>query len=178
MRKRRLPRPRATVTTPDPAPAARHEVGGYDWSRFGRHRLRAPASVVIDVPLPPASHRSVATVWPDARTPGSWARVPWALDPRTGRGWVLPQQLSAGDVIEFAANTAGGWMRWHGVLDSYEFDRWLTVQGPYPDAAAAYDDAQRLLGLERFLPALHVRARVSDSGRCTRRHRSRRHPRR
>jgi len=178
MRKRRLPPPRATAATPDPAPAARLDVRGYDWSRFGRHRLRAPASVVIDVPIPTASHISVSTGWPDARTPGGWARLPWELDPRTGRGWVLPQQLAAGDVIEFAANTADGWVLWYGVLDSYEFDRWVTVQGPYPDAAAAHDDAQRLLGLERFLPALDVQPRASECGRRTTRRRPRRHPHR
>jgi hypothetical protein len=57
MHKRRLPPPRATVATPDPAPAAQFDVGFHDWSRFGRHRLRAPASVVIDVPIPRAWHR-------------------------------------------------------------------------------------------------------------------------
>lgn len=176
MRKRRLlPTPAAT---PDPAPPSRLDVGGYDWSRFGRHRLRAPASVVIDVPVLTGSCASLSSVWPDIRVPGGWARLPWEVDPRTGRGWVLPQQLAAGDVIEFAANTAGGWVRWHGLLDSYEFDRWLTVQGPYPDAAAAHDDAQRLVGLERFLPALDTQARAADPGSCTRRPRPRRHPRR
>jgi hypothetical protein len=176
MRKRRLlPTP---APTPDPAPPTRPAAGSYDWSRFGRHRLRAPASVLIDVPIPTVSHVSVASAWPDARVTGGWARQPWEADPRTGRGWVLPQQLAAGDVIEFAANTVGGWVRWHGVLDSYEFDRWLTVQGPYPDAAAAHDDAQRLLGLERFLPALDAPPRAADPGRCTRRPRPRRHPHR
>lgn len=176
MRKRRpLPPPAAT---PDPAPASRLGAADYDWSRFGRHRLRAPASVVIDAPVPTVSHVSVSTVWPDTTMPGGWAQLPWEVDPRTGRGWVLPQQLAAGDVIEFAATSARGWVRWYGVLDSYEFDRWLTMQGPYPDAGAAYDDAQRLLGVERFLPALDAEARVNDCGRSTGRPRPRRHPRR
>jgi hypothetical protein len=178
MRKRRLLPPRAIAVTLDPAPAARLDVGGYDWSRFGRHRLRAPASVVIGLPIPNASHSSVATVWPDVGMPEGWARLPWGLDPHTGRGWVLPQQLASGDAIEFTATTAGGWVRWHGVLDSCEFDRWVTVQGPYPDAAAAHDDAQRLLVLERFLPALDAHARVTDCGRRTTRPRPRRHPHR
>lgn len=174
-KRRLLPTP---ATTPDPAPAPRPAASSYDWSRFGRHRLRAPASVVIDVPVPTLPPVSVSSVWPDAWVTGGWARLPWEADWRTGRGWVLPQQLAAGDVIEFAANTADGWVRWHGVLDSYEFDRWLTVQGPYPDAAAAHDDAQRLLGLERFLPALDVQARIADPGRCAQRHRPRRRPHR
>jgi hypothetical protein len=176
MRRRRLlPTP---TTTPSTAVAPPPVPGGYDWSRFGRHRLRAPASVVIDVPVPTVSHVYVSSVWPDARAPGGWARLPWEVDPLTGRGWLLPQQLAAGDIIEFAATTAGGWQRWHGVLDSYEFDRWLTVQGPYPDAAAAQDDAQRLLGLERFLPALDAQPRAADATPCTRHSRPRCRPHR
>jgi hypothetical protein len=176
MRMRRLlPTP---TTTPSTAVAPPPVPGGYDWSRFGRHRLRAPASVVIDVPVPTVSYVIVSSVWPDPKVPGGWARRPWAIDPLTGRGWVLPQQVAAGDVIEFAATTGGGWQRWNGVLDSYEFDRWLTVQGPYPDAAAAHDDAQRLLALERFLPALDAQPRAADTARCTRHSRPLRRPHR
>jgi hypothetical protein len=154
---------------------------GYDWSRFGRHRLRAPASVVIDLPVPTdaASHVGVASVWPDALVPGGWQRMLWDVDQCTGRGWVLPQQLAAGDVLEFGADNPAGPVRWYGVLDSYEFDRWLIVQGPYPHAAAAYDEAQRLLGLERFLPALETEpAQSAKHSAHARRDRPRRHRRR
>jgi hypothetical protein len=145
--------------------------------QFGRHRLRAPASVVVDLPFPrdQTSHAWIATAWPDADFPGCWARQPWQPHP-AGRGWVLPQQLAAGDVLEFGTHTVGGWRLWHGVLDAYDFDGWLTVQGPYPDAAAAHDDAQRILAADRFLPALaagphHVVQPVSckRDRRCQRR---------
>jgi hypothetical protein len=169
MRKRRNPPP---MSLPPPPPLERRlPPGGYDWSRFGRHRLRAPASVLIDLPVPtdPRSHPWVASVWPDAQVPGGWGRMPWDFDQRTGRGWVLPQQLAAGDVLEFGADTPAGPRRWFGVLDAYEFDRWVTVQGPYPHAGGAYDDAQRLLALERFLPALDPEApQAAEPGRCTR----------
>jgi hypothetical protein len=50
----------------------------YDWNRRGRHRFRAPAAVVIDLPVPTASdaHLWVATIWPDEQT-GGWARALW-----------------------------------------------------------------------------------------------------
>ncbi|MGH9228315.1 MAG: hypothetical protein ACRD07_06195 [Acidimicrobiales bacterium] len=103
----------------------------------------------------------------------------WDVDPRTGRGWVLPQRLAAGDVVEFGADGPAGPLCWYGVLDSYEYDRWLTVQGPYPSPAAAYDDAQRLLALDRFLPALDSKPpHAAEPGRCTRRDGRRRHRRR
>jgi hypothetical protein len=164
MTKRRHQPP--VVSAPQSLPGRRAQPSGYDWSRFGRHRLRAPASVVIDLPIASdaASAVWVATVWPDPRAPGGWERIPWGVDQHAGRGWVLPQQLAAGDVLEFGADTPTTPVRWYGVLDSYEFDRWLTVQGPYPHLTAAYDDAQRLLALERYLPALepdsHLRVRV------------------
>lgn len=152
-------RGRLSTLTPAPSSAAdSRTTGAYDWMRFGRHRLRAPASVVVDLPCAPeqASHAWIATIWPAVNVPGGWARHPWQPDP-TGRGWVLPQQLAAGDVLEFGTHTAaGGWQLWYGVLDAYEFDRWLTVQGPYTDAAAAHDDAQLLLAAERFLPPLEL----------------------
>jgi hypothetical protein len=124
----------------------------YDWGRFGRHRLRAPGGAIIDLPVPTGGATAVwvATIWPDHRAPGGWARDLWPLDPATGRGWQLPGPLAAGDVIEFGADSPGQPVRWYGIMDSYEVDRWATVQGPYPDAAAAHTEAQRLLALERY----------------------------
>ena len=125
----------------------------YDWNRRGRHRLRTPAAVVIDLPVPTAvdAHVWVATIWPDAQA-GGWARALW--EPESRRGWHLPMELAAGDVIEFGADTPARPVRWFGIMDSYEPDRWATIQGPYPTPTDAWNDAQRLLALERFLPPL------------------------
>lgn len=98
----------------------------------------------------------VATVWPDPHAAGGWARQLWDVHPTTGRGWRLPLQLAAGDVLAFAADTPAGLVRWYGIMDGYELDRWATVQGPYPNPSAAHDHAQRLLALERFQPAFDV----------------------
>ena len=85
-------------------------------------------------------------------------------------------QLAAGDVIEFGADTPTRPVRWFGIMDSYERDRWATFQGPYPTPADAWYDAQRLLALERFLPALPTDPPKADdaSERTLRAHR---HPR-
>ena len=93
----------------------------YDWTRFGRHRLRAPDAVIVDLPVPVAAARQVwvATVWPDSRVAGGWARLAWEVDQDTQRGWRLPMQLAAGDVLEFGADTptpAGAVVRDHGLL--------------------------------------------------------------
>jgi hypothetical protein len=39
-------------------------------------------------------------------------------------------------------------------VDSYQVDRWATVQGPYEHPTRAFDEAQRLLALERFVEPL------------------------
>lgn len=80
------------------------EPAGYDWAHYGRHRLRAPDAVIVELPVPveASSQVWVATIWPDDRIPGGWARALW--EP-TGRGWRLPLQVAAGDVIEFGADT-------------------------------------------------------------------------
>ena len=145
----------------------------YDWNRRGRHRLRTPAAVVIDLPVPTAvdAHVWVATIWPDAQA-GGWARALW--EPESRRGWHLPMELAAGDVIEFGADTPARPVRWFGIMDSYEPDRWATIQGPYPSPTDAWDDAQRLLALERFLPPLPTEPLRSTTS-CDRTGRERRH---
>jgi hypothetical protein len=152
----------------------------YDWNRRGRHRLRAPDGVVIDLPVPVAVNARVwvATIWPDDRVAGGWARAMWESDP-IGRGWRLPMQLAAGDVIEFGADTPTRPIRWFGIMDSYEPDRWATIQGPYTTPADAWRDAQRLLALERFLPTLPTDPPKvhAVSERTGREHRHRRHRR-
>lgn len=127
----------------------------YDWTHHGRHRLRAPDGVIVDLPVPvdAMSRVWVATIWPDQRVPGGWDRAVWEA---AGRGWRLPHQLAAGDVVEFGADTPSQPVRWFGIMDSYEPDRWATLQGPYPSPLDAWNDAQRLLALERFLPSIPV----------------------
>jgi len=147
----------------------------YSWNR--RHRRRGSV-VTASAPLHRWSSTCRSRRCRTSRSRSCGPTLGWPAVDRGCRGrstrapagaWVLPQPLAAGDVIEFAATTVGGWTRWHGVIDAYEVDRWLTVQGPHPDAATAHDDAQRLLGLERFLPALDAEPRGADIGRCTRR---------
>ena len=162
------PPPRPPV---EPAPTA-----GYDWQQFGRHRLRAPGSAVVDFPVTTmaAAQVWVATLWPDPRTPGGWDRTLWHAEPTTGRGWLLPEQLAAGDVLEFGADNEEGPVRWYGIMDSYELDRWVTVQGPYPNPTAAHDAAQDLLAHERFLPALEPEPPDRDTASDARPERDRR----
>lgn len=122
--------------------------GGYDWSRLGRHRLRAPAGVLIDSPLAAAGSGWLGTLWPAGEASG-WSRMLWTPDTYLG-GWSIPGRLAGGDVIEFGADRADQPLRWYGILDSYDAIEWLTIQGPYPAPRAAYDEAQRILGRMRF----------------------------
>lgn len=170
MRRRPTPTTNAAAlgpVAPDPAVPA----SSYDWARFGRHRFRTPAAVVVDSPLPPAGPGWMATVWPDPAVPGGWGRMLWQPDPAYGRGWLIPDRLTLGDVLEFGAHSSAG-DRWYGILDSYEVGAWLTVQGPYPAPAAALEEAERLLAGERYLPPLDADPRRTSTRPCAR------HPRR
>ena len=86
------------------------ETDAYDWNRRGRHRLRAPAAVVIDLPVPAASdaHLWVATIWPDDRA-GGWARTLWEPEP-SRRRWRRDRVRSR------HASTTGAVVRNHGLL--------------------------------------------------------------
>ena len=151
-------------------------TASHDWDRYGRHRFRAPAAVVIDDPLIPSS-TWLATIWPEHRVEGGWARILWHPDPPPGRGWSLPDRLALGDVIEFGGDDANGIRRWYGIVDSYEVNAWLTVQGPYPDPGAAHRDAERLLADQRYLPPLDTDPHPTATRPCARRPRPRgRHP--
>lgn len=143
------------TTPPQPATPVSPAGPGYDWARFGRHRLRAPIAVVLDLPVPvaPGARPWVATIWPDPHVAGGWARDVWDVDPERG-GWALPGVLAAGDVLEFGADSPAEPVRWYGIMDGYQHDAHLTVQGPYPHPATAWDDAQRLLATDRYLPPL------------------------
>ena len=96
-------------------------------------------------------------MWPDPGVAGGWAACSWQPDPATGRGWRIPLQLAAGDVLEFGADTAAPAVRWYGIMDSYEVDQWPTVQGPYPHPGAPR--TTRPSGCwrcERYLPPLEA----------------------
>ncbi|HWL41812.1 MAG TPA: hypothetical protein VNQ73_02625 [Ilumatobacter sp.] len=142
-------------SAPHPAPAPVPVGGGYDWARFGRHRLRAPVAVLVDLPVPVAPDATVwvASIWTDPASGAGWARMVWDRDPERG-GWRLPGPLAAGDVLEFGADTPAGPVRWYGIMDGYDYDRDMTVQGPYPDPATAWSEAQRRLAAARYLPPI------------------------
>lgn len=146
------PTPRPDRAAPEPAadPSLANAGAGYDWSRFGCHRLRAPHGLLIDVPHSQApTAANVATIWPDPAVPGGWAAQAWSADSPHGRGWLLPTRLALGDVVRFATPATG----WHGIVAGYDdLAGWLTLQGPYPTPADAHAHAQQLLALERYLP--------------------------
>lgn len=161
-------------------PTGRTPPPRYDFTRFGRHRLRAPNGAIIDLPVAvvPGAQVWVATIWPDPNAPGGWGRQLWSLDPLTGRGWQLPHQLAAGDIVEFGADTPAQPHRWYGIMDSYIVDEWATIQGPYEHPDVAIDHAQRLLALERFVEPLSTEppqpamaSSPARRARCDQRHR-------
>jgi hypothetical protein len=137
----------------------------YDWTRFGRHRLRAPVGVLIDSPLGFESPGWLGTLWPAAAEPGGWARMLWTVDNTRG-GWLVAERLAGGDVLEFGADHDDKLVRWYGIVDSYDAVEWLTVQGPYSEPASAYEHAQHLLARIRFEPPRRAQGR---SAACTRR---------
>ena len=141
------------------------ESAGYDWSRFGRHRLRAPGGVLIDSPLGFQPHGWLGTLWRAQAEPVGWARMLWQFDAEHG-GWMVPNRLAGGDVFEFGADQAGQLVRWYGIVDCYDAVEWLTVQGPYPDPAAAFQHAEVLLAQLRYSPPV---PRRSQNLHCTRR---------
>jgi len=94
---------------------------GYDWSRFGRHRLRTAAAVLLDHPISPSGW--AATVWADSVDPSGWRGFRW--EPGAAGGWELPSRFVLGDVVELGSGSA----RWVGVVDGYEPGGWLTSEG-------------------------------------------------
>ena len=95
-------------TTPPPNTGCISDpaVSGYDWSRLGLHTFRVSAGTIIDFPLPigASSQAWIASLWPDARIPTGWGGWAWQPDPVQGRGWLLPERLMCGDVLEFAVD--------------------------------------------------------------------------
>lgn len=154
---------------PLPEQAATPAAPVYDWTRFGRHRFRTAAGVLLDHPLSPFGW--VAAARADLSQPGGWQRDGWL--PAPVGGWHLSAVLALGDVIEFGA----GADRWIGIVDSYDPGGWLTLQGPYPTAAAAGAHAERLLAAERYLPPVQPQRPHRRPRSCTRRRqRPGRHP--
>lgn len=150
---RRTGRPATPHTATDPKPALASR--SYDWTRFGRHRLRATAGVLIDSPLPGRNGSWLGTLWPDPQRPG-WERMLWEPDSVQSHGWLVPIRLAGGDVIEFGGEQDGQILRWYGIVDSYDAIEWLTIQGPYENPAAAHEDAQRILTHVRYQEPLNA----------------------
>ena len=149
----------------------------YDWTKFGRHRLRAPDGTMIKAPRP-RRVRAAGVGGHDVARPRCRRRLgprpAWQPHPRepAAAGASPPPGAAAGDVLEFGADTPLQPIRWYGIMDSYEVDRWATVQGPYPHPGAAYDEAQRLLTLERYVPPLESEP-ATEREPCHRSHRDR-----
>jgi hypothetical protein len=112
-------------------------------------RLHA-GTTVIDFPLRgTANSRTwIATMWPDARAPGGWARHAWQPGPG-GRGFV-PSVVELGDVVQFAVQHTpegrdpSGTTYWHGYLHAVRPDSVL-IHGPYPSPHEAHAAAQLAL---------------------------------
>jgi len=147
--------------SPLPDQVAASPTAAYDWTRFGRHRFRTAAGVLLDHPLSPTGW--AATVRADPSQPGGWQLAGWSPDP--AGGWHLPALLALGEVIEFGA----GVKRWIGIVDSYDPGGWLTLQGPYPTEGDARAQAERLLAAERYLPAVQPPRPHRQPRPCTRR---------
>ena len=148
-------------------PSRRTEIAAsivYDWTRFGRHRLRAPAGLVIDSPVGVAAAGWLGTLWLSENDRG-WSRMLWTPDD-AGGGWLVPGRLAGGDVLEFGNDTADRPVRWYGIVDSYDAVEWLILQGPYAHPADAHNDAQRLLAQLRYQMPLRGRG---PRNRCVRR---------
>lgn len=155
--------------SPLPEQAAASPAPVYDWTRFGRHRFRTAAGVLLDHPLSPTGW--AATVRADTSQPDGCQLDAWP--PAHAGGWHLSSVLALGDVIEFGAGAG----RWIGIVDSYDPGGWLTLQGPYPTSADAAAHAERLLAAERYLPAVQPQRPRRQPRPCTRRRqRPGRHP--
>lgn len=116
------------------------------------HVLRHAAGHLVDFPdiaIDPrvvvAPWRWVASVWPDPLEPGGWARQVWAPGER---GWQIPYTLIVGDVIEFgiawydqSGSEATLDSRWYGWV-THGTERALVLDGPHPDANAAFAAAR------------------------------------
>ncbi len=113
--------------------------------------FRHAGGCVIDFPditvdNPPAWQpwRWIATVWPDQYRPDGWAAFEWA---QGERGWILPDTLAVGDVIEFGLawfDASGQCVcvhRWFGWMP-YATHYALVVTGPFEDPRLAFAEAR------------------------------------
>ena len=147
--------------SPLPEQAAASPAPVYDWTRFGRHRFRTAAGVLLDHPLGPTGW--AATARADPSQPGGVQLDGWT--PAHAGGWHLSNRLALGDVTEFGA----GALRWIGIVDSYDPGGWLTLQGPYPTEVDARADAERLLAAERYRAPVQPQRPHGQPRPCTRR---------
>ena len=116
-------------------------------------RLHA-GTTVIDFPLHawPATRTWAATMWPDWRAPGGWARHLWEPSPH-GRGFI-PAAVELGDVVQFGVEPVPAGRKgahppaptayWHGYLHAVQPDS-LLLHGPYREPRDAYAAAQHAM---------------------------------
>jgi hypothetical protein len=171
------------MTTPPPARAS-------EPPRLKVCRLHPSGVMLDVPFTPPAgSQVRAGTFWPEPRSPTGWVNQEWKPGPQE-RGFTVPHVIELADVIGFAAYTTpppaqpapvgDPWrppdpaapaptptpapqparvLEWWGYLHALETDA-VILRGPYPDAFAAYVDAQQAL-LARLQPASPPPARPS-----------------
>jgi hypothetical protein len=119
--------------------------------------LRIAGAALVDWPPIIAPQRSantcptrwVRTLWPEPANPGGWAAWDWQPAPR---GWIVPAELTIGDVIEFGM----AWLEPDGTAHPRSTARWygwlrlftphaIVVQGPYCFPADAARGAQPMV---------------------------------
>lgn len=124
-----------------------------------RVQLRSRNGLLLEAPFVAASTPWAATLWPDLRLPGGWARSYWGPS-LTHRGWELPVDLALGDVVEFGGASATTDERWWGIVDEYEPDVGLTLIGPQPSPDEAQLLVQELLSQQAPPPLTLVGQRT------------------
>ncbi len=114
----------------------------------GEWVFRFAGGCLIDTPdLPAGGYRWASTLW--LATPGQWSRLMWV---QGERGWMLPNTLMSGDVVEFGVTPLDKHRRpvardttlWYGWLQ-HATDRAIVVHGPYPTPGDALTAARPLI---------------------------------
>ena len=118
----------------------------------------------LDIPPGATGYRWIATLWPENLASCGWALDEW---PRARRGWVIPEHLAVGDLIEFGAaytttTSSACDLRWYAWL-RYATDVALVVAGPYPNPATAWADASRRSRRETMGRTAHVIPRGANA---------------
>jgi hypothetical protein len=146
---------------------AAEPVGEWVFRHAGGCIIDAPDMTTIEACFE-TPYRWVATMWPDTRRPDGWGVLEWQV---AERGWVIPQSLAVGDVIEFGITWAdhprgidGPTVRWFGWLDNTT-TRALIIHGPYhhpTNAAAAARPLIDEIRLDQLAPPTTTDQRVDQ----------------